>query len=35
MFDQYLERWNMEEPLAPSNPQQRGTKTQHSSKLYN
>ena len=34
MFDQYLERWNVEEPLAPSNPQQR-MKTQHSSKLYN
>ena len=34
MFDQYLERWNFEEPLHESNPQKRGIKTQHESKLY-
>ena len=35
MFDQYIERWNIEEPLDEWNIQKRGIKTKHDFKLYN
>lgn len=34
MFEQYLERWNKEEPLDAGDIQKRGTKTKHDFKLY-